>query len=114
MTHGQSGDIKILIDGELYDAKLKNQFFLSNWAGHKDVIKIRYGHQLALAVKLRFVLKKSYEYLFAQKQIIGKSKRQIPLTIDYKEYIRLYLLRHRMSFVWSVAPNQTINSWPIH
>ena len=25
MTHGQSKDIKILIDGEFYDAKLKNQ-----------------------------------------------------------------------------------------
>ena len=25
LTHGQSKDIKILIDGEFYDAKLKNQ-----------------------------------------------------------------------------------------
>ena len=44
LTHGQSKDIKILIDGEFYDAKLKNQNFVqSNWAGHKDVIQIRYG-----------------------------------------------------------------------
>lgn len=43
LTHGQSKDIKILIDGEFYDAKLKNQNFeQSNWAGHKDVIQIRY------------------------------------------------------------------------
>ena len=41
LTHGQSKDIKILIDGEFYDAKLKNQNFVqSNWAGHKDVIQI--------------------------------------------------------------------------
>ena len=33
LTHGQSKDIKIMIDGEFYDAKLKNQNFVqSNWA----------------------------------------------------------------------------------
>ena len=92
LTHGQSKDIKIMIDGEFYDAKLKNQNFVqSNWAGHKDVIQIRYGRQSPLAVKLRAVFQKSYAYLFAQKQELGKSKRQIPLPDDLQEYIRLYL-----------------------
>ena len=92
LTHGVGKDIKVLIDGELYDAKLKNQNFeQSNWAGHKDVIQIRYGRQSALAVKLRAVFKKSYNYLFAQKQLLGKSKRQILLPDDIREYIRLYL-----------------------
>ena len=85
-------DIKVLVDGELYDAKLKNQNFeQSNWAGHKDVIQIRYGRQSALAQKLRAVFKKSYDYLFAQKQLLGKSKRQILLPNDIHEYMRLYL-----------------------
>ena len=92
LTHGQSKDIKILIDGEFYDAKLKNQNFVqSNWAGHKDVIQIRYSRQSPLAVKLRAVFQESYAYLFAQKQVLGKSKRQIPLLDDLQEYIRLYL-----------------------
>ncbi len=92
LKHGKGKDIKILIDGELYDAKLKNQnFSLSNWAGHKDVIQIRYGRQSALAVKLRVVFRKSFEYLSAQKLLLGKSKRQIPLPDDIHEYIRLYL-----------------------
>ena len=92
LTHGVSKDIKVLIDGELYDAKLKNQNFeQSNWAGHKDVIQIRYGRQSSLAVKLRTIFATSYNYLFAQKQLLGKSKRQIPLPKDIHEYIRLYL-----------------------
>lgn len=92
LTHGTGKDIKVLIDGELYDAKLKNQNFeQSKWGGHKDVIQIRYGRQSALAVRLRAVFKKSYNYLFAQKQLLGKSKRQIPLPDDIHEYIRLYL-----------------------
>ena len=69
MTHGQSKDIKILIDGEFYDAKLKNQNFVqSNWAGHKNIIQIRYGRQSLLAVKLRATFQKSYAYLYVQKQ----------------------------------------------
>ena len=92
LIHGQSKDIKILIDGELYEAKLKNQNFVqSNWAGHKDVIQIRYSKQSTLAIKLRTIFQKSYEYLYAQKQQIGKSKRQILLPTDIREYIRLYL-----------------------
>jgi len=92
LMHGQSKDIKILIDGELYDAKLKNQNFVqSKWAGHKDIIQIRYNRKSPLAVKLRTVFQKSYDYLFAQKQVIGKSKRQIHLPTDQQEYIRLYL-----------------------
>ncbi len=92
LTHGQSKDIKILIDGEFYDAKLKNQNFVrSNWAGHKDVIQIRYSRQSPLAVKLRAVFQESYAYLFVKKQVLGKSKRQIPLPDDQQEYIRLYL-----------------------
>lgn len=92
LTHGYNKDIKILIDGDFYDAKLKNQDFVqSNWAGHKDVIQIRYSRQSLLAIKLRTVFQKSYEYLYAQKKIIGKSKRQILLPDDIQEYIRLYL-----------------------
>lgn len=92
LMHGQSKDVKILIDGELYDAKLKNQNFVqSKWAGHKDVIQIRYGRQSALAVKLRAVFQKSYGYLLTQKQLLGKSKRQVLLPNDTHEFIRLYL-----------------------
>lgn len=96
LKHGVSKDIKVLIDGNLYDAKLKNQNFKqNNWIGHKDVIQIRYGRQSALAVKLRNVFQTSYDYLFAQKQLLGKSKRQIPLPDDIHEYIRLYLTTSR-------------------
>ena len=92
LTHGASKDIKVLINGEFFDAKLKNQNFVqSTWTGHKDVIQIRYGRQSELSVKLRTVFKKSYDYLFNQKQLLGKSKRQIPLPDDIHEYIRLYM-----------------------
>ena len=75
LNHGLSKDIKILIDGEFYEAKLKNQNFeQSKWAGHKDVIQIRYNRQSQLAIKLRSVFKSSYDYLSIKRQELGKSK----------------------------------------
>ncbi len=92
MTHGQGKDIKILIGGELYDAKLKNQNFKqANYVGHKDVIQIRYSRKSLLAIKLQAIFQKSYDYLYAKRLIQGKSKRRTPLPEDFKEYIRLYL-----------------------
>ena len=112
LTHGVGKDIKVLVDGEFYDAKLKNQNFeQSNWAGHKDVIQIRYGRQSALAVKLRAVFKKSYDYLFAQKQLLGKSKRQILLPDDIHEYIRLYLTTSPVRR--TMTPRISLSSVPI-
>lgn len=92
LIHGQSKDIKIMIDGEFYDAKLKNQNFVQrNWGGHKDVIQIRYNRQSPLAIKLRTVFQKRYNYLFTKRQEYSNTKRQIPLPDDLHEYIRLYL-----------------------
>ena len=60
LTHGVGKNIKVLIDGELYDAKLKNQNFeQSNWAGHKDVIqKFQFEFQNGEVLRLKL-----YEHL---------------------------------------------------
>ena len=92
LTHGQVKDIKILIGGEFYDAKLKNQNFnQANHAGHKDIIQIRYSRSSPIAIKLRAIFKKSFDYYVAKRLLQGKSKRKTPLPDDFKEYIRLYL-----------------------
>lgn len=92
LKHGQGKDIKILVGDEFYDAKLKNQNFIqANHTGHKDVIQIRYSRQSPLAVKMRAIFKKSFDYYIAKRLLQGKSKRKTPLPTDFKEYIRLYL-----------------------
>jgi hypothetical protein len=92
LTHGQTKKIRVLIGGEFYDALLKNQNFnLSNHAGHKDIIQIRYSRNSPLAIKLRAIFKKSYDYYYARRLMQGNTRRRIPLPVDFKEYIRLYL-----------------------
>ena len=89
--HGQSKEIKILVDGMFYDAKLKNQNFKQhNWVGHKDIIQIRYAKQSPLSKKLREVFWQSYEYIFAKKQLIENKNRQVRLPDNIQEFIRLY------------------------
>ena len=93
LTHGHKLGIKIVIGNQSYDAELINQNFeKEKWTTHKDVIQIRYGVKSPLAEKLRKVFYRSYEYLYNQKMILGKSKRPIQLPDNLQEYIRLYLV----------------------
>lgn len=92
LEHGASKPIKILIEGEFYDATLKNQNFdQQRFAGHKDIIQIRYTPNSLIAAKLRACFQKSYEYIFAQRQLSENRHRQIMLPDDIHEYFRLYL-----------------------
>ena len=92
LTHGHQIDIKVVIDGKSFDAKLKNQNFVQeNWEGHKDVIQIRYSPNSPLAKQLRAVFHKSYAYFYEQKVVLGKRGR-IPMPENIQEYIRLYLV----------------------
>ena len=93
LNHGHKMGIKVVIDGQSYDAELINQNFeKEKWSTHKDVIQIRYGVKSPLAEKLRQVFCRSYDYLYNRKLILGKSKRSIPLPENLQEYIRLYLV----------------------
>ena len=92
LKHGASKQIKILIDGDLFDAKLINQNFdQKRFPGHSDIIQIRYSLGSMIAAKLRSVFQESYSYLFAQRQLEENRNRQLILPKDLREYIRLYL-----------------------
>lgn len=91
LKHGACKPIKIFIDGEFYDAILKNQNIdQQRFAGHRDIIQIRYTPN-SIASKLRAYFQKSYEYLYAQRQLPENRHRQIPLPDNIHEYFRLYL-----------------------
>ena len=92
LKHGASKPVKILIDGEFYEATLKNQNFdQRRYPGHKDIIQIRYTPNSQLAAKLRSVFQESYAYLAAQRQLEENCHRQLVLPSDIRENIRLYL-----------------------
>lgn len=92
LTHGYQLNIKVIINGKSFDAKLKNQNFIQeNWEGHKDVIQIRYSPNSPLAKQLRAMFHESYAYFYEQKVVLGRRGR-IPMPENIHEYIRLFLV----------------------
>ena len=92
LVHGARKEVKILIDGGFFDAKLINQNFdQKRFPGHSDIIQIRYTPNSMIAAKLRSVFHESFAYLSAQRQLEENHHRQIVLPNDIREYVRLYL-----------------------
>ena len=61
--HGETRDIKIVINGVEYDAQLKNQGFDRNkFDGHAEVIQVRYSEGSALAKRLREIFYITWNY----------------------------------------------------
>ena len=62
--HGETRNIKILIDGVAYDAQLKNQGFdRSKYNGHADVLQVRYNEGSAIAKILREIFSSTWNYV---------------------------------------------------
>ena len=62
--HGETRDIKIVINGVEYDAQLKNQGFDRNkFDGHAEVIQVRYSEGSALAKRLREIFYITWNYV---------------------------------------------------
>ncbi len=92
LQHGAKKTIQILIDGTFYEASLVNQDFdLQKFSGHRDIIQIRYTPNSPIAVKLRTIFQKSYNYLFSKRQLPENRHRQIVIPDDMHENIRLFL-----------------------
>lgn len=106
LTHGHTMEIKVFIDGQQYDATLRNQNFeQANWPGHQDVIQIRYSRNSPLALKLREVFYKTYDYLYNQRVVLGRRGR-ITLPEELHEYIRLYLVDSLNMIYFECCSNQ--------
>lgn len=93
LTHGYSMRIKILIDGDLYDAELKNQDFDTKvYPTHKDVILVRYSKNSPIAKRLRAYFAASFQYIQAQRMMPENfPRRRIVLPDFINESIRLYI-----------------------
>lgn len=87
---GTAKDITMIIEGEEFTAKLKNQRFDVNvHTTHCPVIQIRYSS--ALAKKLRAIFINSWTYISAQRALAdGETGRAIHVPQEIREYIILY------------------------
>lgn len=87
--HGGKMDVKILIDGEFYDAQLTNLAFDQDvWKDHGDIIQFRYPPQSPISKKLRQIFSISHQYI--QQERANRQpgdKRHIIVPEELQEFI---------------------------
>ena len=90
--HGETRDIKIVINGVEYDAQLKNQGFDRNkFDGHAEVIQVRYSEGSALAKRLREIFYITWNYVEHIKNLPENINRKFTIRIpeDNQEFLAL-------------------------
>jgi 5-methylcytosine-specific restriction enzyme A len=89
---GTRVDIKLLLEGNIYDAKLVNQSFdEKKYSGHKDVVQIRYSPSSELSNKLRSMFSFSYNLLEEQRSSPEhRKKASIRIPQEEREYLAIY------------------------
>ena len=90
--HGETRNVKVVIDGVGYDAQLKNQGFDRNkYDGHADVIQIRYSEGSTLAKRLREVFCSTWNYVESIKNLPENINRKFTIRIpeEHQEFLAL-------------------------
>lgn len=87
LHHGESREIKVLINGEEFTTKLYNIGFDQNkYPDHPDLLQVRYSPGSPIARKLQSVFAEDYRYLMASRELAGPRK-QIRLPNDNHDEI---------------------------
>ena len=82
--HGETRNIKIVIDGVGYDAQLKNQGFDRNkYDGHADVIQIRYSEGSDIVKRLRKVFASTWNYVESIKNLPENINRKFTIRTEF-------------------------------
>ena len=86
---GVGKPITLLVDGQLYGAKLINQNFnRDKYKDHTDVVQIRFTEKSGLPLKLRQLFPNCYVWLKGEREKIAGKKHRLPESA--REYLALY------------------------
>lgn len=87
LHHGENRNIKIIIEGEEFTAKLYNIGFDQNkYPEHPDLLQVRYTSTAPIARKLQTIFAEDYKYLLSTRARVGPRK-QIRLPRDNHDEI---------------------------
>lgn len=88
LQHGENREIKVLIDGEEFTAKLYNiGFDKEKYPDHPDLLQVRYSPISPIAKKLQSIYAEDYQYLLATRKKVGP-RRHIRISKEsYNEIV---------------------------
>lgn len=90
MDHGDKRSVKIMIDGEMFEARMNNiGFDQTRYPGHPDLLQVRYSPGSPIAKKLQSVFMEEYNYLLSARE--GVARRQhVHLPEELSSEVVLY------------------------
>ena len=99
LHHGDKRGVRIMIDGEVFDARMNNiGFDQARYPGHPDLLQIRYSPGSQIARKLQSMFADEFEYLkLARKTAAPRSQVQLPE--EYSSEIVFYATMQADTFI---------------
>lgn len=99
LQHGDKRGVKIMIDGEVFDARMNNiGFDQSRYPGHPDLLQIRYSPGSPIAKKLQSMFAGEFEYLRLARENAAP-RTQVQLPEEYSSEIIFYATMQADTFI---------------
>ena len=103
IERGESKTVHLYLNGKSYEAKLNNNNIARRFGNHADIVQVRYTANSDIAIALRGLFQRSYEYIQRLKKLQEPgSKKHITLPEDYKEYLAVYTTEDDDSYILEV------------
>ena len=99
LHHGDKRGVKIMIDGEVFDARMNNiGFDQQRYPGHPDLLQIRYSPGSPIARKLQSMFTDEFEYLRLAREKAAP-RTQVQLPEEYTSEIVFYATMQADTFI---------------
>lgn len=102
--------IKIVIDGDSYDAILTNVAFNRKKFKHTDLLQIRYSRNSPIVKKLQAVFADSLAYILNERQKPENYRKHIKLPKEQDAYIALYATTVKDVFAIDCFPSSVVST----
>lgn len=105
LNHGDKRGVKILIDGETFDARINNiAFDQTHYPGHPDLLQIRYSQGSPIARKLQSIFVEEFQYLQAARANAAP-RTQVQLPEVFQSEVVFYATMFADTFVLECYAN---------
>ena len=109
IERGESRVIHLYLNGKSYEARLNNNKIAQKFGKHADIVQVRYSQNSEIAVALRGLFRRSYEYINKIKGLQEPgSRKHITLPENYKEYLAVYTTEDDDSYVLEVIAAEEV------
>ena len=99
LQHGDKRGVKVMIDGEVFDARMNNiGFDQTRYPGHPDLLQIRYSPGSPIAKKLQSMFTDEFEYLKRARENAAP-RTQVQLPEEYSSEIVFYATMQADTFI---------------